>query len=77
MPELALRFILQEPAVSTVIPGMRKLKNVEANIADQRRLGGSIPAIMSDAAQAPVGPDADGMVAVAGKHPQMTPMDTD
>jgi aryl-alcohol dehydrogenase-like predicted oxidoreductase len=33
MPELALRFILQHPAVSTVIPGMRKLKNVEANLA--------------------------------------------
>ncbi len=33
LPELALRFILQEPTVSTVIPGMRRLKNVEANIA--------------------------------------------
>lgn len=33
MPELALRHILQHPAVSTVIPGMRKLKNVEANMA--------------------------------------------
>jgi aryl-alcohol dehydrogenase-like predicted oxidoreductase len=33
MPELALRFILSEPTVSTIIPGMRKLKNVEANIA--------------------------------------------
>ena len=33
MPELALRHILQSPDVSTVIPGMRKLKHVEANIA--------------------------------------------
>jgi aryl-alcohol dehydrogenase-like predicted oxidoreductase len=33
LPELALRFILQNPDVSTVIPGMRKLKNVEANLA--------------------------------------------
>jgi aryl-alcohol dehydrogenase-like predicted oxidoreductase len=33
LPELALRFILEEPTVSTVIPGMRRLKNVEANIA--------------------------------------------
>ena len=33
MPELALRFILANPDVSTIIPGMRKLKNVEANIA--------------------------------------------
>lgn len=33
MPEMALRFILAHPAVSTVIPGMRKQKHVEANIA--------------------------------------------
>lgn len=33
MPEMALRFILENPTVSTIIPGMRKLKNVEANIA--------------------------------------------
>jgi aryl-alcohol dehydrogenase-like predicted oxidoreductase len=33
MPELALRHILREPTVSTVIPGMRKLRNVEANLA--------------------------------------------
>ena len=32
MPEMALRFILSEPTVSTIIPGMRKLRNVEANI---------------------------------------------
>jgi aryl-alcohol dehydrogenase-like predicted oxidoreductase len=32
MPELALRHILQHPAVSTVIPGMRKLRNVEQNL---------------------------------------------
>ena len=33
MPEMALRFILNNPAVSTIIPGMRKIKNVESNIA--------------------------------------------
>ncbi len=33
MPELALRHILQHPAVSTVIPGMRKLRHVEQNLA--------------------------------------------
>ncbi|HVF54626.1 MAG TPA: aldo/keto reductase [Pyrinomonadaceae bacterium] len=33
MPEMALRFILSDPAVSTIIPGMRKLAHVEANIA--------------------------------------------
>lgn len=32
MPELTLRHILQEPTVSTVIPGMRKLAHVEANV---------------------------------------------
>jgi aryl-alcohol dehydrogenase-like predicted oxidoreductase len=32
MPELALRHILQHPAVSTVIPGMRKRQHVEANL---------------------------------------------
>ena len=41
MPEMALRFILSEPTVSTVIPGMRKIKHVEANLAtsDQGPLG--------------------------------------
>jgi len=40
LPELALRRILQEPTVSTVIPGMRKPRHVEANLAasDGRRL---------------------------------------
>jgi aryl-alcohol dehydrogenase-like predicted oxidoreductase len=33
LPELALRFILENKDVSTVIPGMRKLKNVQANLA--------------------------------------------
>jgi aryl-alcohol dehydrogenase-like predicted oxidoreductase len=33
MPEMALRFILNNKTVSTIIPGMRKTKNVEANIA--------------------------------------------
>jgi aryl-alcohol dehydrogenase-like predicted oxidoreductase len=33
MPQLALRHILNHPAVSTVIPGMRKLPHVEQNIA--------------------------------------------
>ena len=33
LPEMALRFILNHPAVSTVIPGMRKPRHVEQNIA--------------------------------------------
>jgi len=33
MPEMALRFILGEPTVSTIIAGMRKAKHVEMNMA--------------------------------------------
>jgi aryl-alcohol dehydrogenase-like predicted oxidoreductase len=33
MPEMALRFILNHPTVSTIIPGMRRVKHVEANDA--------------------------------------------
>jgi aryl-alcohol dehydrogenase-like predicted oxidoreductase len=33
MPEMALRFILNNPTVSTIIPGMRKSGHVESNIA--------------------------------------------
>jgi aryl-alcohol dehydrogenase-like predicted oxidoreductase len=31
--EIALRFVLSEPAVSAVIPGMRSIRNVERNVA--------------------------------------------
>jgi aryl-alcohol dehydrogenase-like predicted oxidoreductase len=33
LPELALRFCLAHEAVSTVIPGMRRVESVEANVA--------------------------------------------
>ena len=33
MPEMALRFILSNRTVSTIIPGMRKIEHVESNIA--------------------------------------------
>jgi aryl-alcohol dehydrogenase-like predicted oxidoreductase len=33
LPELALRFILSHPAVTTTIPGMRRRRHVEANLA--------------------------------------------
>jgi aryl-alcohol dehydrogenase-like predicted oxidoreductase len=42
MPELALRFILSNPDVGTVIPGMRKPGHVEANLAAGER--GPLPA---------------------------------
>jgi len=32
LPEIALRYCLSHPAVSTVIPGMRSLRNVDANV---------------------------------------------
>ncbi|HJZ65904.1 MAG TPA: aldo/keto reductase [Candidatus Acidoferrum sp.] len=33
LPEMALRFILNNPDVSTIIPGMRKTRHVESNLA--------------------------------------------
>ena len=33
LPELALRFVLGHPAVTTVIPGMRRVAHVERNLA--------------------------------------------
>jgi aryl-alcohol dehydrogenase-like predicted oxidoreductase len=33
MPEMALRFILSNPDIHTTIPGMRKARHVEANLA--------------------------------------------
>jgi aryl-alcohol dehydrogenase-like predicted oxidoreductase len=33
LPEMAVRFILNNPAVSTIIPGMRKRSHVQGNIA--------------------------------------------
>ena len=44
LPELALRFILMNPAVSTIIPGMRKVSHVKCNVAasDAGPLPGSL-----------------------------------
>ena len=41
LPELALRYCLHHPAVSTVIPGMRSVTNVKANcaVSDGKQLG--------------------------------------
>lgn len=40
LPELALRFILENPQVTTTIPGMRRVRHVESNLAasDGKRL---------------------------------------
>jgi aryl-alcohol dehydrogenase-like predicted oxidoreductase len=37
LPEAALRFILNRPEVSTIIPGMRKTSHVESNLAASDR----------------------------------------
>jgi aryl-alcohol dehydrogenase-like predicted oxidoreductase len=50
LPELALRFILEHPAVSTTIPGMRKLRNVERNLAASD--GARLPPRLRDALKA-------------------------
>ncbi|MBM4121555.1 MAG: aldo/keto reductase [Nitrospira sp.] len=44
LPELALRYCLAHPAVSTVIPGMRTRKHVQANCAwsDGQKLSGKL-----------------------------------
>jgi aryl-alcohol dehydrogenase-like predicted oxidoreductase len=49
MPEMALRFILSNPVVSTIIPGMRKIRHVESNIAasDAGPLAGELLAELS------------------------------
>jgi aryl-alcohol dehydrogenase-like predicted oxidoreductase len=44
LPEMALRFILNNSDVSTIIPGMRKLRNVEANLAASDK--GPLPAAL-------------------------------
>ena len=42
LPEIALRFCISHPAVSTVIPGMRRPRHAEANCAASER--GALPA---------------------------------
>jgi aryl-alcohol dehydrogenase-like predicted oxidoreductase len=42
LPELAFRFILSNSDVATTIPGMRKIRNVEANVAAGDK--GALPA---------------------------------
>ncbi len=50
LPELALRFILANPAVSTVIPGMRRRVNVERNLSVSD--GEALPPRLMDALRA-------------------------
>ena len=50
MPEMALRFILCNPDVHTIIPGMRKMRNVESNMAasDGKKLEESLRVKLKD-----------------------------
>jgi aryl-alcohol dehydrogenase-like predicted oxidoreductase len=50
LPEMALRFILGHPVVSTIIPGMRKLSHVASNIAtsDAGRLSDDLLAELTE-----------------------------
>ncbi|MEP7116121.1 MAG: aldo/keto reductase [Acidobacteriota bacterium] len=50
LSDLALRFILSSPDVSTVIPGMRKSRHVAANLAASER--GPLPQELRDALRA-------------------------
>ena len=47
MSEMALRFILGEPSVSTIIPGMRKPKHAESNLRTSDS-GLLLPALMKE-----------------------------
>ena len=48
LPEIALRFCLSHPAVSTVIPGMRTVRHAETNtgLSDQGALPGAMLATL-------------------------------
>ena len=50
MPEMALRFILGNDDVHTIIPGMRKIRNVQMNVAvsDGKRLDRALQAKLKD-----------------------------
>jgi aryl-alcohol dehydrogenase-like predicted oxidoreductase len=52
LPELALRFILEHPAVSTTIPGMRRVRHVERNLAAGADVGEALPPRLRDALRA-------------------------
>ena len=72
MPDMALRFILNNPDVSTIIPGMRKVRNVEANIAASDA-GPQPDEVSRPTAPLPLGPPADGVVTVESKARQIDP----
>ena len=66
MPEMALRFILSNPDVSTVIPGMRKL-GMSRPTSRPATGGAGRPTLIGRLRAASLGPQADPLVAVG--HP--------
>jgi aryl-alcohol dehydrogenase-like predicted oxidoreductase len=50
LPELALRFVLEHPAVATTIPGMRRVQHVETNLGVSD--GQPLPSGLRDALRA-------------------------
>lgn len=50
LPEIALRFILSNPVIATVIPGMRSVQHVDANLAcsDKPRLSAKMLAMLRE-----------------------------
>jgi len=50
LPEIALQFCLSHPAVSSVIPGMRKVRNVESSVSvsDRGRLAPEVLALLKE-----------------------------
>ena len=65
LPELALRFILSNPDVDTIIPGMRKTRHVEANIAASN--AGPLPAELLKHCEASMGKKASALVWVTNR----------
>ena len=64
MPQMALRFILNNPTVSTIIPGMRKLANVEGNLRAANK--GPLPAdLHTELRKSSLGPKADRLVTIS------------
>jgi len=57
MAEMALRFVISNPDVSTVIPGMRRAGHVDSNIAASE--AGPSRGAGDQAPGTPLGPEAD------------------
>ena len=66
LPEMALRFILSHPAVSTTIAGMRKAEHVRENIAASDA-GPLDKSLLAGTEETPLGPHSAALVGLAGR----------